>query len=136
MSTVWAARRYLDTPYRHQGRRMGVGIDCVGLLICVARDLGKIAPDWDVTGYARIPDGVQLLRHLDENLDTVSQADMAPGDIVCVAFQDWPQHVGIVGDYAHGGLSIIHAAIKARRVVEHRLLFARAMRFVSAFRFR
>lgn len=135
-SIVWAARAWIDTPYAHQGRVKGVGVDCVGLLIGVAKDLGKIAPDWDVTGYARVPDGVELMHHLEERFDTIAFDDMRPGDFVCIAFAAAPQHVGVVGDYAHGGFSFIHAASKFKRVVEHRLLFSRQMRFVSAFRFK
>jgi len=113
-----------------------VGLDCVGVLICVAKEMGLVAADFDVTGYHRQPDGVVLMHHLSEHLERVEQAAMQPGDIVCVAFDKHPQHVGIVGDYRHGGLSIIHAASKHGEVVETRLMFTAAMRFVAAFRFK
>lgn len=131
---VPVARGYLGTPFHHQGRRGGVGMDCVGLVICVARELGHLPPDWDVTGYARQPDGHQLMHHLTDRLQPVAQADMQPGDVVCVAFDKHPQHVGIAADYVHGGLSLIHADSRRGRVLETRLLFTRAMRFVAAFR--
>jgi len=130
------ARTYLGTPFHHQGRLPGVGLDCVGVLICVAKELRLVAADFDVTGYQRQPDGVVLMRHLSEHLLPVEQTAMQPGDIVCVAFDKHPQHVGIVGDYRHGGLSIIHAASKHGAVVETRLMFTAAMRFVAAFRFK
>ena len=136
MNAVAIARRYIGTPFHHQGRVPGVGLDCVGVLICVARDLGLVTPDFDVTGYHRQPDGHELMRHLSAHLEPVAQTDMQPGDIVCVAFDKHPQHVGIVGDYRHGGLSIIHAASKHGEVIETRLMFTPAMRFVAAFRFK
>ena len=49
-----------------------------------------------------------------------------------------PQHLGIVGNYWHGDtLSIIHAASivpkGVGRVIETRLMFSQAMRFVAAY---
>lgn len=128
-------RRWVDTPFHHQARVEGVGVDCVGLVISVAREIGAVPADWDVGGYGRVPDGKQLVHHLSERLVPVAQADMAPGDVVLVAFDSHPQHVGIVGDYLHGGLSIIHASGAHGRVLETRLLFTKAMRFVAAYRF-
>ncbi|MFZ7338164.1 hypothetical protein ACLS0R_18210, partial [Comamonas jiangduensis] len=57
---VAAARRCIGTPYHHQARKPGIGLDCVGLVICVARQIGAVAPDWDVRGYSRVPDGFAL----------------------------------------------------------------------------
>jgi hypothetical protein len=37
---VATARRYLNTPFAHEGRVRGRALDCVGLPICVAIDLG------------------------------------------------------------------------------------------------
>lgn len=135
MKSVEIARSYIDTPYHHQGRVKGHGVDCVGLLVCVAKECGVFDDAWDVTGYSRIPDGVLLMKHLTENFPQVSQQEMCPGDFVCVAFDRYPQHVGIIGDYRHGGLSIIHAHNKSGKVIETRLMFSDAMRFVAAFRF-
>lgn len=128
------ARRWIGTPYHHQARLPGVGLDCIGLLICAARELGHVPPDFNITGYRRVPDGHSLLRHLREHLAEIEQAEMAPGDYVCIAFDKHPHHVGIIGAYAHGGLSLIHANSKTGRVEECRLVFSEAMRFVAGFR--
>lgn len=133
---VEAARRCIDTPYHHQARKPGVGLDCVGLVVCTGQAVGALGAGFDVRGYSRVPDGFSLMHHLDEQLDAIERADMRPGDVVCVAFDGYPQHIGVLGDYAHGGLSIIHASSSAGRVIETRLLFSAAMRFVAAFRFR
>lgn len=132
---VALARSYLGTPFHHQGRLRGVGVDCVGLVLCVARELGVVPQGWDVPGYSRHPDGVELVRHLTERMDAVPDA-MRPGDVVLVAFARHPQHVGIVGDYRHGGLSLIHADGLRGHVIETRLMFTAAMRYVAAYRFR
>ena len=49
------ARRWIGTPYRHQGTRLGVGCDCLGLVRGVWRALygaepetpGPYSPDWE-----------------------------------------------------------------------------------------
>lgn len=51
---VAAARRWIGTPYRHQGSRRGVGCDCLGLIRGLWRELygeeplpvPAYAPDW------------------------------------------------------------------------------------------
>ena len=129
------ARSYLGTPYRHQGRLPGVALDCIGVPICVAWAIGYLPLSFNVTGYRRVPDGHSLIRHLEDRMDPVAQADMQPGDVVCVAFDLFPHHVGIVGDYPRGGLSIIHAAGRTGKVVEQRLCFTPDLQFAGAFRF-
>lgn len=133
---VTAARTWLGTPFHHQARLRGVGADCVGLVIGVARELALVAPGFDVTGYPRQPDGHSLTALASEHMDAIERDQMEPGDVVAVAFARDPQHVGVLGDYRHGGLSIIHSASIAGRVIETRLLFGPAMRFVAAYRLR
>ena len=130
---VAAAREWIGTPWVHQQRLKGVAVDCVGLVIGIGRELGMCAPDFDVNGYGRRPDGTllaqcaQLMRHIPR--DT-----MQPGDVIVVATDSAPCHMGILGDYRHGGLSLIHAAMGGlNRVVEHRLMFVRNMQFKGAY---
>ncbi|MEP9397204.1 NlpC/P60 family protein [Mesorhizobium sp. KR2-14] len=55
---VAEAMSWLGTPYRHQGRRKGVGCDCLGLVLGVWRAVygrepeqpGHYAPDWAEAG--------------------------------------------------------------------------------------
>jgi NlpC/P60 family putative phage cell wall peptidase len=42
---VAAARRWIGTPYRHQGALKGVGCDCLGLLIGVWREITGGMPE-------------------------------------------------------------------------------------------
>lgn len=119
---VAAARRHIGTPWRHQGRLPGAALDCAGLVIVVARELGLINAEWDVADYGRQPDGT-LLRLCDSMMQR--QPDLQTGRVILLSIARDPQHMGIVGDYRHGGFSIIHAASAAGRVVETRLMFAR-----------
>ncbi|MDZ4253212.1 MAG: hypothetical protein U1A72_11660 [Sulfuritalea sp.] len=132
---VRVARSFLSTPFHHLGRQPGIGLDCVGVPICISRELGTVAPDFDIPPYTPTPDGHTMMEWCNAHLTAVSQADMQPGDMIILAIERDPQHIGILGDYRHGGLSIIHAASNARppRVIETRLMFSRSQRFVAAF---
>jgi cell wall-associated NlpC family hydrolase len=134
MNAATVARTFLGTPYHHQARKPGVGMDCIGLLICVARELGHVPPDFNITGYRRVPDGHSLMRHMREQFTEIPREQMAPGDYVCIAYDRHPHHVGIIGDYHLGGLSLIHANSKSGKVEESRLVFNESMRFVALFR--
>ena len=134
MNAADVARQWIGTPYHHQARIPFKGVDCIGLLICAARVLGHVPPDFNITGYRRVPDGHSLMRHMREQFTEIEQSEMSPGDYVCIAFDRHPHHVGIIGAYPLGGLSLIHANSKTGRVEESRLVFDESMRFVAAFR--
>lgn len=127
---VAAARSHLGTQWQHQGRLPGVALDCAGLVICVARELGLVPADWDVPPYSRRPDGSML-----EWCDRMMQrrGAPAPGRVLVLAVRNDPQHLGIVADYRHGGLSVIHAASAAGKVVETRLMFASNFRLRAVY---
>jgi len=128
---VAAARMHLNTPWAHQGRTPGVALDCAGLVICVARQLGLVASDMDVNGYSRAADG-SLPDWCDLHMQRVAGPEL--GGVLVLVCDRQPQHLGIVGDYRHGGWSIIHATNVSGRVVETRLMFARNLRLVAAYR--
>jgi uncharacterized protein YijF (DUF1287 family) len=133
---VETARSYLGTKFHHQARLKHVGIDCVGLVICVARELNLIDQTFDYTAYSRVPDGKILIHEMNNHLDEITRDEGKPGDIICVSFDKYPQHVGIIGNYRHGGLSIIHASGKHGSVVETRLMYSQDMKYVGTYRFR
>lgn len=132
---VRVARTYLETPFHHRGRLPGVGLDCAGIIICAARELGLVAADFDVPAYTPTPDGRTMLEWCRAHMKSVARVNMQPGDVIVLITDVHPQHLGILGDYRHGGLSIIHAANNADppRVIETRLMFSRVARFVGAF---
>ncbi len=133
---VRVARSYRETPHHHRGRLPGVGLDCAGVLICAGRELGLVAADFDVPTYSPHPDGHSLIDWCNEFMGRqVGQEYMRPGDAIIVKVKTHPQHIGILGDYVHGGLSIIHSAINAAppRVIETRLMFAQNLKFVAAY---
>lgn len=127
VDVVREAREWKDapTPYRHQHRAKGVGVDCAGLIIGVARELGIVAPDFDVNGYARTPDGRTLFAECDRWMTRIAIADMRPGDVIVIRWELDPQHLGFIADYPYGdNVSVIHALGTADGkgwVREHRL---------------
>jgi cell wall-associated NlpC family hydrolase len=133
---VACARTWIDTPYHHQGRLKDIGVDCIGVPLGVAHELGLVPANFDVKGYSKVPDGRSLLRLANEHMVRLAlDGVLSPGMVIVVAINGDPQHFGIVGDYRHGGVSIIHANSQANppRVVETRLMFHRTMRLVAAY---
>lgn len=117
---VTAARTQIGVPWVHQGRLWGEALDCAGLIICTARELGLVAPDFDVTGYGRAPDGT-MLRLLAQHCEQIIQMEL--GAVLCIATAREPQHLGIVADYVHGGWSLVHATNSGQqKVVETRIV--------------
>lgn len=103
----------------------------------MGRELGFVSTDYDYLEYSRIGDGRAILSIVQQHCTLIPQNKMQPGDIVVVAIENDPQHVGIVGNYVHGGLSIIHGSIKSNgegKVAEARLVFAQNFKFVAAFK--
>jgi len=123
-NVVATARLEVGTKWVHQGRRPGVALDCAGLVICTARRLGLVADDFDIGGYGRYPDG-SMLRWCQQYMQPLEFLEL--GAVLALQVDRDPQHLGIVGDYRHGGFSLIHAASIAGRVIETRLMFARNM---------
>jgi hypothetical protein len=108
------ARSLLGTKFHHQGRLPGVGLDCVGVLVAIARKFELTFHDLD--GYSRRPDGETLLRELDLCLTRICPCDVKPGDIL--TFWD-----GEKGKARHACLAtdrgMLHSVIRSRKVVEH-----------------
>lgn len=129
---VREAREWIDCPYHHQARVKGVGVDCAGLVIGVARGVGIVPAGFDVNGYARQPDGVSLLRHCRQWMVQIDVSEMQEGDVIVTRFETDPCHFAILADYQHGGLSMIHA-VRGRGVMEHRLDRTNMARVVAAF---
>ena len=127
---VSLAREALDTPFRHQGRDLKTGIDCVGLAVHIAASL--CLPYFDRHGYARQPSGGQLESALDNQpcLLRIPVAQAVAGDVLMMRFAGDPQHVAILA-----GKTIIHAFEKSKKVVEHDLTEYWRTRIVRAYRF-
>lgn len=117
---VAEARKHLRTPFRHQGRCVGVGLDCVGLLAVVAKALE--IPYRDQRAYGRLPQNEREHNRLRYTLmdclrsccdQLASPSDARNGSVLVFEFcgPDWPQHVGIKTDrgfiHTHGRIGFV-----------------------------
>ncbi len=125
---VTAARRYLGTPFRHCGRNAH-GLDCLGLLLVVAHDLGLT--EWDITNYSDQVDVVQMRQGVERFCERIPTAAKEPGDVLLFRMRGIPQHLGIATD-----IGVIHSHQLAKRVVEHSFDVTWQRRLVAVFRWR
>lgn len=125
-----AARECIGTPFWHQGRQVGIGLDCAGVAVHVANRIGINC--LDVAGYGRTPVSGQLERALDEQpgLQRIFINDRQPGDLLLMRFASDPQHLAIFAED-----TIIHAYEHVGQCCEHRLSSLWAVRIVRVYRF-
>ncbi|USG59928.1 hypothetical protein NBZ79_12150 [Sneathiella marina] len=115
---IGEARRWIGVRWRHQGRDFRRGVDCAGLLVCVASrfDLGLE----DRRGYGRRQDGRILLQDLHDQLKYISVSTYKNGDIGVFMEQGCPAHLGFLAT-SDTGSTVIHAHAGRRQVVEEDL---------------
>jgi cell wall-associated NlpC family hydrolase len=112
---VAVARSYVGTPFHHQGRVKGVGVDCVGVIVCVLRELG--VPHEDVTVYARCGESALMLGQFDKYLERTETLN--PGDVLAMWVRESTQLVHCAWLTERG--TIIHTSGSTMRVAEHTL---------------
>ena len=117
---VAVARSYIDVPWIHQGRSKEFGVDCIGVLICAARELGIQCEDFTEYRYGtkNWPLLYKMLR--ETGLTLVQRADMDLGQVIFFEGYNGNVHAGFVAD---GGapFSAIHGyeVVQPPRVVEN-----------------
>lgn len=122
---IACARTRIGVRFAHQGRG-GEGLDCLGLLLEIARALNLplrdgVAIPADIPSYGARPDTNLLKARLDKALLPVAVDVLQPADIVLLRVDGSPRHLAILSDYPiPGELGMIHAYAPARQVVEHR----------------
>ncbi|MFT0167478.1 NlpC/P60 family protein [Paraburkholderia mimosarum] len=104
-------RTWLGTPFKIQGRLKGVGVDCVGLLICSAHNLGLT--DFDQTDYRR-PRFEMLRDGCDANMQQIMLDTAGPGDVLLFRWGSHATHLMVLTSTD----TVIHALATTGRVVE------------------
>lgn len=117
---VSEARTYLNTPWRHQGRTRGQGVDCAGLVVLIANKY-NLADDhaYNNIDYPRRPNGT-FVGYFRKYATAKSPALARDGDILVFSEGRHPCHVGIRTTF-RGQPGVIHAHATARKVVEQTL---------------
>ncbi|MEJ6846758.1 hypothetical protein [Sinorhizobium fredii] len=140
---VHEARKCVGTPYRHQGRLIGVGLDCVGVILHTMQASGCDLMGFEDYPYGPVPTG-HFKRTLDQYLDCVWDKETASqpffpylknGDILAMAWKTRPMHCGIAAVGEHGW-NVIHSHADSEKVVEHRLDDVWAARVTQLYRIR
>ena len=109
---IKVVRTWKDTPFMHQGRQKGLGVDCIGLVICVGWETGLYTgPDYG--GYPKAFSKDTITPVLDSYLAKTSKAELDVGDLILFKFLVIPKHVAI-----YTGSGIIHSFASAGKVVE------------------
>jgi cell wall-associated NlpC family hydrolase len=112
---VEIARGYIGTPFHHQGRLPGVGLDCAGVAVCALRECNIEVQD--ITGYARVPSKGIFDTAVLDHCNKISQNELEAGDFVMFSFLSEPQHIAIMSSPT----TIIHAYSPLNKVLENSL---------------
>lgn len=127
---IQAARSLIGTPWAHQGRTPGVGIDCAGVVVHILKLNGI---DYDTAGYSYAPNG-ELTLHADACLTRIAKTEFQPADVLVFRIKRLPQHVaiatdkGILHSYNHGSATL-------SKVVETSLTEQWRAHIVAAYKF-
>jgi NlpC/P60 family putative phage cell wall peptidase len=135
---VLAARRWIGTPYLHQGAARGIGCDCLGLLRGLWREIHGAEPE-QVPAYSpdwSEPQGQEhlwqaALRHMPP-----ATGALAPGDVLLFRMRAGgvAKHLGLVSAtgeapafiHAYSGHGVVESSLSApwARRIAARFLFA------------
>jgi cell wall-associated NlpC family hydrolase len=126
------ARSYLGVKWRHQGRTHK-GIDCVGLVACIAH--GRGISDYDNTNYGRSALTFDFLRVFRAHMDEVPVGQEQDGDVLVFIERARPCHAGLATT-RHGARHFVHASAADRQVLEEQYDEDWRARTRAVFRFR
>lgn len=123
------ARTWVGTPYVHQHRLKGVGVDCVGLIIGAGQEAGVLdmaEEDWaPFAGYGRTPNPNKMTQAIERFLEPMlikpMPAQLPPdGSVLWMGWRaNLPMHLGILATAPDGRRTMIHAYDRAGKCVEH-----------------
>lgn len=121
---------HIGTPYHHQGRLKGVGVDCIGLFVSAANICGHemSAPN----DYLMVPDRGKLLQHLGDVAYPINMTEILPGDLLVFRIYSQPQHVGVV--VSLNPLEMVHTYMTVGKVVRVPVDSTWESRIIAAYR--
>ncbi len=121
---IAAGMSYVGVPYREQGRNMA-GLDCAGVIVCAGVDSGAFAHDAAnsiAKNYSRRPNVEEFTKSMIQSgCVRLPFNGREHGDILRIAYNNWPVHVGLYEVDGHGKEWIIHAYLPLKKVVRERL---------------
>lgn len=110
---IKVAKTYIGTPFHHLGRVKNHGIDCVGIILCIAKELNiPLVIHSDFERYGRRTRQRSLLEYMDEQFIRLKTKQL--GAILVSWYNERtkePSHLGIVTDigiiHTSGGLGVV-----------------------------
>ena len=127
---VTEARSYIGTPYHHQGRLKGIGVDCAGVVVGINKTFGLTSHD--VKGYSQQPHHGLLQQSLcDAGFTKMRLDQLETGDCMLMRFGSEPQHLAV---YTGEG-TMVHSYSKVGKVVEHNLNDVWKQRITAVYQF-
>jgi cell wall-associated NlpC family hydrolase len=99
------ARKWLNTPWQHNQKLIGHGVDCVRFIEAVFKD--SLGFEFgDINCYAKMPEGDEILIFLQsiQYLKQIPLTEISAGDLLLFSFGKIPYHLGI-----SNGTGFIHA---------------------------
>ena len=115
--------QWIGTPFHHQGRAKKIGVDCIGLIVGVCKNLELksschdatnnrpiLLHEFDNPNYSSLPNKHQLKDNLGELFFTIEEKDLDVGDVILFTLINWPQHVGIVTRVTAEDIFFVHSS--------------------------
>lgn len=127
LEVIAEARRWIGTPYHHQAAVLGVGCDCVGLIVGVGKAFGFMGDDFDdrfqqFKGYSRVPNPRIMRRWMDTFLEPAGIAQNQIPEPGFIAWFEWrdelPMHLGIIASFDERA-TMIHSFQPVGYCTEH-----------------
>ena len=122
---VEKAREWIKTPFHEQGRHKGIGCDCIGLILGIAKDIGAVSltgkpwDECDISAYDTDKDSQMMLELLPKHFP-VSETQLKLGNILLIEIVPNQYHVCLITD--DDPLKIIHSCNSLGFVMEHRII--------------
>jgi hypothetical protein len=125
LAIVQHVRTCKGTPFQHQGRLPGVGLDCIGLAIEAAKAAGEFTPALaaSIPPYGPVPHSRKFLTWLQTNLVEIKRENVLIGDLAMIRIANRPMHIAVVADRDHKGtltgpFTYVHSDARQAKVDE------------------
>lgn len=121
---VDVARSMIGTPFHAGGRLPHVGLDCSGLIVCVARQCGLVESAFDTPVHSAFTALSALVETMPRVSDKITDGNFELGDIIVTTSKRCSCHMYIVtkidGEIIYG----VHATdqVNPPRVLEQRIV--------------
>ena len=122
---IAVVRSFDGVPYRHLGRSR-FGVDCVGVLLCAAQELGIVPSDADWREYTQNVADYTLVEEIEASgyLTRLAEwTDAREGDVLLQKFHKRlpASHILIVTKFDGSYWTALHASRSSKRVEEVRV---------------